>query len=57
MVSIFSYVFWPFEFSFEEVLPSSVTHFFLGSLIFGEFSFLSSLYSLVFNVETAKFWV
>jgi hypothetical protein len=30
--------------SIEKVLFSSVTHFFIGSLIFGEFSFLSSLY-------------
>jgi hypothetical protein len=29
--------------SFEKVLFSSVAHFFIGSLIFGEFSFLSSL--------------
>jgi hypothetical protein len=33
--------------SFEKVLFSSVAHFFIGSLTFGEFSFLSSLYILV----------
>jgi type IV secretory pathway TrbL component len=33
--------------SFEKVLFSSVAHFFIGSLFFGEFSFLSSLYILV----------
>jgi hypothetical protein len=33
--------------SFEKVLFNSVAHFFIGSLIFGEFSFLSSLYILV----------
>jgi hypothetical protein len=33
--------------SFEKVLFSSVAYFFLGSLIFGEFSFLSSPYILV----------
>jgi hypothetical protein len=33
--------------SFEKVLLSSVAHFFIGSLILGEFSFLSSLYILV----------
>jgi hypothetical protein len=32
--------------SFEKVQFSSVTHFFIGSLIWGEFSFLSSLYIL-----------
>jgi hypothetical protein len=35
--------------SFEKVLFSSVDHFFIGSLIFGEFSFLSSLYILVIS--------
>jgi hypothetical protein len=35
--------------SFEKVLFSSVAHFFIGSLIFGEFSFLSSLYILVIS--------
>jgi hypothetical protein len=35
--------------SFETVLYSSVAHFFLGSLIFGEFSFLSSLRILVIS--------
>jgi hypothetical protein len=33
--------------SFEKVLFSSVAHFFIGSLILGEFSFLNSLYILV----------
>jgi hypothetical protein len=33
--------------SFEKVLFSIDAHFFIGSLIFGEFSFLSSLYILV----------
>jgi hypothetical protein len=33
--------------SFEKVLFSSVAHFFIGSLIWGEFSFLISLYILV----------
>jgi hypothetical protein len=32
--------------SFEKVLFSSVAHFFIGSLIFEAFSFLSSLYIL-----------
>jgi hypothetical protein len=35
--------------SFKEVLFSSVAHFFNGSLILGEFSFLSSLYILVIS--------
>jgi hypothetical protein len=35
--------------SFEKVLFSSVAHFFVGSLAFGEFSFLSSLYILVIS--------
>jgi hypothetical protein len=35
--------------SFEKVLFSSIAHFFIGPLIFGEFSFLSSLYSLVIS--------
>jgi hypothetical protein len=35
--------------SFEKVLFSSVAHFFIGSLIFGEFSVLSSLYILVIS--------
>jgi hypothetical protein len=35
--------------SFEKVLFSSVTHFFIGSLILGEFSFLSSLCILVIS--------
>jgi ABC-type multidrug transport system permease subunit len=33
--------------SLEKVLFSSVAYFFIGSLIFGEFIFLSSLYILV----------
>jgi hypothetical protein len=44
--------------SFEKVLFNSVAHFFIGSLIFGEFSFLSSLYVLVISplsdVQLAK---
>jgi hypothetical protein len=35
--------------SFEKVLFSSVVHFFIGSLIWGEFSFLNSLYILVIS--------
>jgi type IV secretory pathway TrbL component len=35
--------------SFEKVLFSSVAHCFIGSLILGEFSFLSSLYILVIS--------
>jgi hypothetical protein len=35
--------------SFEKVLFNSVAHFFIGSLIFGEFSFLSSLCILVIS--------
>jgi hypothetical protein len=35
--------------SFEKVLFSSVAHFFIGSLIFGEFSFFSSLYILTIS--------
>jgi hypothetical protein len=34
---------------FEKVLFISVAHFFIGSLILGEFSFLSSLYILVIS--------
>jgi hypothetical protein len=33
--------------SFEKALFSSFAYFFIGSLIFGEFSFLGSLYILV----------
>jgi type IV secretory pathway TrbL component len=33
--------------SLEKVLFSSVAHFFIGSLILGEFSFLSSQYILI----------
>jgi hypothetical protein len=35
--------------SFEKVLVSSVAHFFIGSLIFGQFSYLSSLHILVIS--------
>jgi hypothetical protein len=35
--------------SFEKHLHSSVVHFFIGSLICGEFSFLSSQYILVIS--------
>jgi hypothetical protein len=35
--------------SFEQVLFSLVAHFFIGSLILGECSFLSSLYFLVIS--------
>jgi hypothetical protein len=35
--------------SFEKVLFSSVAYFFIGSLILGEFGFLSSLYILVIS--------
>jgi hypothetical protein len=50
MVSIFSCVFFAISISlFEKVLLSSVAHFFIGSLIVGEFSFLSSLYILVIS--------
>jgi hypothetical protein len=35
--------------SFEKVLFSSVAHFFIASLIFREFIFLSSLYILVIS--------
>jgi hypothetical protein len=35
--------------SFKKVLFSSVVHFFIGSLICGEFSFLSLLYILVIS--------
>jgi hypothetical protein len=34
---------------FEKVVCSSVAHFFIGSLILGEFSFLNSLYILVIS--------
>jgi hypothetical protein len=36
--------------SFEKVLFSSVAHFFIGSLILGEFIFLSSLHILVISL-------
>jgi hypothetical protein len=48
VVSIFSCVFWSFEF-LEKFLFSSLAHFFIGSLILGEFSFLSSLYILAIS--------
>jgi hypothetical protein len=35
--------------AFEKVLFSSVTYFFIGSLILGKFSFLSSLHILVIS--------
>jgi hypothetical protein len=35
--------------SFEKVLFSSIAHFFIGSLIFGQFSFFSSVYILVIS--------
>jgi hypothetical protein len=35
--------------SFEKVLFNSLAHSFIGSLIFGEFSFLNSLYILVIS--------
>jgi hypothetical protein len=37
-------------FVLEKVLFSSVVHFFIGSLIWEEFSFLSSLYILVISL-------
>jgi hypothetical protein len=47
MVSIFSCVFLAiWTFFFEKVLFSSVAHFCFGLLVFGEFSFFSSLYIL-----------
>jgi hypothetical protein len=36
--------------SFEKVLLSSIAHISIGSLIWGEFSFLSSLYILVISL-------
>jgi hypothetical protein len=41
--------FLPFGFLPLKMLFSSVVHFFIGSLILGEFSFLSSLYILVIS--------
>jgi hypothetical protein len=35
--------------SFEKVLFISVAHFYIGSLTFGRFSFLSSLYILIIS--------
>jgi hypothetical protein len=49
MVSIFSCFLAIWISSFEKVLFSSVAHFFIGSLILGDFSFLSSLYILVIS--------
>jgi hypothetical protein len=45
-ISFIRVLFGHLDFSFEKDLFSSVTHFFNGSLIFEEFSFLSSLYIL-----------
>jgi hypothetical protein len=36
--------------SFEKVLFSSVAHFFIGLLIWGEFSFLSTLHTIDLGV-------
>jgi hypothetical protein len=50
MVSIVSCVFLAIWISsFEKVLFSPVAYFFIGSLTFGEFSFLSYLYILVIS--------
>jgi hypothetical protein len=50
MVNIFSYVFLAiWTSSFEKALFNSLAHFFIGSLILGEFSFLSSLYIRVIS--------
>jgi hypothetical protein len=47
-------------FSFEKTMFSSFAHFFIGSLIFVQFSFLCSLYILVIyslsEVQLAKFF-
>jgi hypothetical protein len=43
----FSRVFWPFGFLPLKNLFTSVVRFFIGSLLLGEFSFMSSLYTLV----------
>jgi hypothetical protein len=48
----FSCVFWPFEFLLLRkfcLVHFSLAHFFIGSLILGEFSFLSSLYILLIS--------
>jgi hypothetical protein len=46
----FSWVFFAIWISsFEKVLFNSVAHYFIGSLILGEFSFLSSLYILLIS--------
>jgi hypothetical protein len=42
-------VLWPFEFLLLRKLFSSVAHYFIGSLILGEFSFLSSLSIVVIS--------
>jgi hypothetical protein len=42
--------------SFEKVLFSLDVHFFIGSLILGEFSFLSSLYILVISLCLMYSW-
>jgi hypothetical protein len=50
MMSIFSCVFLAIRISsFEKVLFNSIAHFFIGSLILEEFSFLSSLCILVIH--------
>jgi hypothetical protein len=50
MLSISSCVFFANCTSFfEEAVFSSFVHFFIGLFIFGEFSFLSSLYILIIN--------
>jgi hypothetical protein len=40
---------------FEKVLFSSVAHFLIGSLILGEFNFLSSLYILYISLYIQSF--
>jgi hypothetical protein len=49
MVSIFTFFLSIWTSSFKKVLFSSIVHFFIGSSIFGEFSFLSSPYILVIS--------
>jgi hypothetical protein len=50
MVSVLSCLFLAIKISsFEKVLFSSGAHFFIGSLIWGEFNFLISLYILVIS--------
>jgi hypothetical protein len=46
----FFFFFWAFDSSFEKFPFSSVAYFFIGSLILGEFSFLSSLYILFISL-------